>query len=368
MKILVTGSGGFIGRSLSMHLKREHEILAYDLPEDPALLEDYCAQADFVFHLAGVNRPRDPSDFIRGNVQLTAALLDTLKRKGNFCPVMLASSIHAAEDSPYGSSKRAAEELVFAYGKTTGAKTLVYRFPNVFGKWCRPDYNSAVATFCHNMARGLPITVHDPSVELELLYIDDLVEELELALQGRPHRCEDGFCRAGVTHRATLAQITALLRRFADQPVDLTMPEADEFARKLHSTYISYLPPRKLPYGLTSHADGRGSFTELIKTDRCGQLSVSVTKPGIIRGNHWHRSKWELFMVVSGSGLIRLRRVDGAEILEYPVSAGNMSAVHIPPGYVHSLINTGDTEDMITVIWANEPFDPEKPDTYSEEV
>lgn len=398
MNILVTGAQGFVGKNLVSNLRnlaegRDRtrsiaigEIYEYDLDTDPALLAEYCRKADFVFHLAGVNRPKEPREFMEGNFGFSSALLHKLKAQGNRCPVMLASSVQAAltgryADSDYGRSKLAGEELFFAYGEETGATVLVYRFPNLFGKWCRPNYNSAVATFCHNVARGLPLTIHDRTTELELLYIDDLIGALLDALEGRPQRCdyeglsplpsETGrYCYAPVTHRATLGQIADLLQRFHAQPRTLLLPEipAGSFEKKLYSAYLSYLPAEAARFPLRMNADGRGSFTELLKTESCGQVSVNIAKPGVVKGEHWHNSKWELFIVVSGRGRIRQRRIGSDEVLEFFVSGERIEAVHMLPGYTHSIENLSKTEDLITVMWANEPFDPQRPDTFFEKV
>lgn len=399
MNILVTGAGGFVGKNLCaalMNIKENKdrtrpnitidEIFEYDLDTPPALLDEYCARADFVFNLAGVNRPKEQSEFMEGNFGFASTLLDTLKKHGNTCPVMLASSIQATrigryKDSDYGKSKLAGEQLFFDYAAETGAEVLVYRFPNLFGKWCRPNYNSAVATFCHNMANDLPITVSDPAIELELLYIDDLVFEMLDALEGGEHRCEfDGliavpcdtgrFCAVPATYRVTLGEIVTLLESFKAQPQTLVMPEipAGSFAKKLYSTYLSYLPPQKIAFPLKMNVDARGSFTELMKTTSCGQFSVNISKPGITKGQHWHHSKWELFIVVSGHGLIQQRRIGSDEVLRFEVSGERIEAVHMLPGYTHSIINLSDTEPLVTLMWANEPFDPTHPDTFSEPV
>ena len=397
MNILITGAGGFVGRNLVENLKNIRDgknrttglnigkIFEYDLDTDPALLETYCREADFVFHLAGVNRPKDPAEFMAGNFGFTGKLLDTLRSCGNTCPVMLSSSIQATligrYDSDYGRSKLAGEELFFAYGAETGAKVLVYRFPNLFGKWCRPNYNSAVATFCHNMANDLPITVNDPAVQLELLYIDDLVEEMLLALSGTEHRCEfdgidtvlreDGrYCAAPVTHKVTLGEIVELLDSFRDQPGTLMMPQipGNSFAKKLYSTYLSYLPAEKVSFPLKMNVDDRGSFTELLKTGSCGQFSVNISKPGITKGQHWHNTKWEFFIVVAGEALIQQRKIGSDEVLEFRVSGEKIEAVHMLPGYTHNIINLSNTKDLVTLMWANEPFDPAKPDTFFEKV
>lgn len=399
MNILVTGAGGFVGKNLCaalMNIKENKdrtrpnitidEIFEYDLDTPPALLDEYCARADFVFNLAGVNRPKEQSEFMAGNFGFASTLLDTLKKHGNTCPVMLASSIQATrigryKDSDYGKSKLAGEQLFFDYAAETGAEVLVYRFPNLFGKWCRPNYNSAVATFCHNMANDLPITVSDPAIELELLYIDDLVFEMLDALEGGEHRCEfDGliavpcdtgrFCAVPATYRVTLGEIVTLLESFKAQPQTLVMPEipAGSFAKKLYSTYLSYLPPQKIAFPLKMNVDARGSFTELMKTTSCGQFSVNISKPGITKGQHWHHSKWELFVIVSGHGLIQERRIGGDEVLSFEASGERLEAIHMLPGYTHNIINLSDTEPLVTLMWANEPFDPAHPDTFSEPV
>ena len=397
MNVLVTGAKGFVGRNLVETLKNIRdgkdrttsliigEIFEYDLDTEPTLLSQYCRETDFVFHLAGVNRPKDPAEFMQGNFGFSSTLLETLKKHNNTCPVMLASSIQATligrYDSDYGRSKKAGEELFFRYSKETGAKVLVYRFPNLFGKWCRPNYNSAVATFCHNIANDLPITVNDPSIQLELLYIDDLVEEMLCALLGCEHHCEfDGintvltengtYCAAPISHKVTLGQITDLLYSFRNQPQTLMMPQIpkDSFAKKLYSTYLSYLPKEKVTFPLKMNVDARGSFTELLRTENCGQFSVNISKPGITKGQHWHHSKWEFFMVVSGRGLIQMRKIGSDEVLNFPVSGDKIKAVHMLPGYTHNIINLSDTEDLVTVMWANECFDPQKPDTFFEVV
>ena len=399
MNILVTGAQGFVGKNLVANLRNIaqgknrtrsnlhiEEIFEYDLDTDPALLGDYCARADFVYHLAGVNRPQNNEEFMEGNFGFSSTLLETLKQTGNKCPVLLSSSIQATligryGKSDYGRSKLAGEELFFAYGKETGASVLVYRFPNLFGKWCRPNYNSVVATFCYNISHDLPIQVNDPSTQLELLYIDDLVEELLDALEGHPHRCdyeglmpllkEDGkYCYASPTHQVTLGEIVELLKSFKAQPQTLVLPEIppDSFAKKLYSTYLSYLPQEKVAFPLKMNVDDRGSFTELLKTQNCGQFSVNISKPGITKGQHWHNTKWEFFMVVSGHGLIQERKVGSEEILEFEVDGDHIQAVHMLPGYTHNIINLSDTENLVTVMWANEQFDPTHPDTFGENV
>ena len=399
MKILVTGAYGFAGKNLVAALKnirdgkdRRHpklnieEICEFGRDTGPALLEEYCRKADFVFHLAGVNRPKDSAEYMAGNRDFTAQLLEALKKCGNTCPIMLASSVQATlsgryAGSEYGRSKLAGEELFFQYGRETGAEVLVYRLPNLFGKWCRPNYNSAVATFCHNIANDLPITVNDPKTELELLYIDDLVDEMLSVLEGQPHRCdydgltpvlrEDGqYCIVPVTHRATLGEIVDLLKSFRSQPETLLLPCIQEgsFAKKLYSTYLSYLPKEKVAFPLKMNVDERGSFTELLKTTDCGQFSVNISKPGVTKGQHWHNSKWEFFIVVSGHGLIQERKIGTDEILEFEVSGDKIEAVHMLPGYTHNIINLSDTENLVTLMWANEIFDRDHPDTYSEKV
>jgi len=369
MKILVTGAKGFIGRNLIVELKNRkyNDIFEYDLETDPALLDEFCKKADFVFHLAGVNRPKDESEFMEGNFGFTSKLLDTLKKYKNTCPVMLSSSIQAKLDNPYGRSKKAGEDLLFNYSKDTGAKVLVYRFPNVFGKWCRPNYNSAIATFCYNIARDLPIKVNDPSVVMNLVYIDDLVNELINALEGKENR-KDLFCEVPVVYTVTLGEIVELIYSFRKSREERSVPDlSNEFVKKLYSTYLSYLPEDQFIYDLKMNMDNRGSFTEFIRTCDRGQVSVNISKPGIIKGNHWHHTKAEKFLVVSGKGVIRLRKIDSNEIIEYYVSGDKLQVVDIPPGYTHNIENLGDT-DMVTIMWANEPFDPVKPDTYYLEV
>lgn len=399
MKILVTGAKGFVGKNLCAQLKNIRdgkarnygelvieEVMEYDINSTSKQLDGYCAKADFVFNLAGVNRPKEQSEFMAGNFGFASTLLDALRKHGNRCPVMLSSSIQATligryGESDYGKSKLAGEELFFRYGEETGAKVLVYRFPNLFGKWCRPNYNSAVATFCNNIANDLPITVNDRSTTLELLYIDDLVEEMIAALTGNEHHCEfdgvetmlkpDGrYCAVPVSHRATLGEIVDLLQSFHSQPQTLLIPQipTGSFAKKLYSTYLSYLPKEKAAFPLKMNIDQRGSFTELLKTADCGQVSVNISKPGITKGQHWHNSKWEFFIVVAGHGLIQQRKVGTDEVMEFEVSDEKIEAVHMLPGYTHNIINLSDTENLVTVMWANEPFDPKRPDTYYEEV
>ena len=382
MNILVTGANGFVGRNLVSQLENiasgkarnyaiageELHVLCYDVDSDPAALEEYCRRADFVFNLAGVNRPEDPSEFMKGNFGFASLLLDTLKKCGNTCPVMISSSTQAALDNPYGESKRAGEELLFEYGRETGAKVLVYRFPNVFGKWCRPNYNSAVATFCHNIAHGLPIRVNDPSVVMHLVYIDDVVDELIGALSGDEHRA-GAFCEVPVVHEITLGGIVDLLYSFRDMQQDLEVPDlGDAFTKKLYSTYLSYLPKEKFCYPLKMNVDNRGSFTEIIRTPDRGQFSVNISKPGITKGEHWHHTKNEKFVVVSGHGLVQLRKIGTDEVINFEVSGEKMEVVEMIPGYTHNIINLSDTEDLVTFMWANEAFNPERPDTYFEPV
>ena len=381
MKILVTGAKGFVGRNLCAQLRNirdgkarwyegvaVEEIYEYDVDSSPEELEAWCRDADFVFNLAGVNRPKDPAEFMAGNFGFASTLLETLKRQGNRCPVMVSSSIQAALDNPYGESKRAGEELMFGYAKETGARVLVYRFPNVFGKWCRPNYNSAVATFCNNIANGLPITVNDPDVVLNLVYIDDVVDELIGALAGREHRRGE-FCEVPVTHTVRLGDIVDLLHSFKEMRENLQVPElGDAFTRKLYSTYLSYLPAEGFRYPLKMNVDARGSFTEIIRTPDRGQFSVNVSKPGITKGEHWHNTKNEKFLVVRGHGLIRLRKIGTDEVVEFEVSGEKLEVVEMIPGYTHSIVNLSETEDMVTFMWANEAFDPGRPDTYFERV
>ena len=398
MNILITGAKGFVGRNLTAALEAIRdgkdrtrpslaigELYLYDIDSPAATLDEGCAKADFVFNLAGVNRPVDPADFMRGNCGFAETLLLKLKENGNTAPVMLASSIQATcigrYDSDYGRSKRAGEELFFAYAEETGAPVLVYRFPNLFGKWCRPNYNSAVATFCHNTACDLPITVNDPAITLELLYIDDLVAEMLDALEGKAHRCTfdgidtvlcDGgkYCAAPITHKVTLGEIVRLLDSFKAQPQTLVMPEipCGSFAKKLYSTYLSYLPKEKASFPLKMNEDARGSFTELLRTEKCGQFSVNISKPGITKGQHWHHTKWEFFIVVSGRARIQQRKIGSDEVLNFEVSGDRIEAVHMLPGYTHNIINLSKTQDLVTVMWANEPFDPAHPDTFFEVV
>lgn len=383
MNILITGAKGFIGKNLiatlhniadgkdkSFGIDSDLTVFEYDIDTDASLLDAYCKNADFVFNLAGVNRPQDPKEFMEGNFGFASTLLDTLRKHNNNCPIMISSSIQAALNNPYGESKKAGEDLMFAYGKETGAPIFVYRFPNVFGKWCRPNYNSAVATFCNNIANDLPITVNDSSVDMTLVYIDDVVAELIAALKGQANKKEDGYCYVPVEHKIKLGEIVDLIYSFAKQPQSLLIPEIPEnsFAKKLYSTYLSYLPKEKVAFPLKMNVDARGSFTELLKSDKCGQVSVNISKPGITKGQHWHHTKWEFFIVVSGHGLIQQRKVDSDEVLNFEVSGGKIEAVHMLPGYTHNIINLSDTEDLVTVMWANESFDPNRPDTYFEPV
>ncbi|MCA0150375.1 capsular polysaccharide biosynthesis protein CapF [Rossellomorea vietnamensis] len=369
MKILVTGSEGFIGKNLMAELRnRKYDcIYEYCRETDSTLLDDYCKEADFVFHLAGVNRPKDQSEFMDGNYGFTSELLEMLKKHENNCPVMISSSIQAELDNPYGISKKAGEDLLLNYSNETGAKTLIYRFPNVFGKWCKPNYNSAVATFCHNIAHGLPLTVNDPSVVMNLVYIDDVAEELINALNGKENRVEE-FCEVPDVHTITLGEIVHLIHSFRNSREERSIPNLnDSFTKKLYSTYLSYLPEDQFSYDLKMNEDYRGSFTEFIKTPDRGQVSINISKPGITKGNHWHHTKNEKFLVVSGKGVIRFRKINTDKVIEYYVSGDKMEVVDIPTGYTHNIENLGDT-DMVTVMWANELFDPEKPDTYYLEV
>ena len=406
MNILVTGAAGFVGKNLIENLKNIRDgknrtrpditiedIYEYDINNTPEELESFCGKCDFVFNLAGVNRPKDPKEFREGNFGFASTLLDTLKKCGNTCPVMLSSSLQATlagrfGTSEYGLSKKAGEELFFEYAEETGAKVYVYRFPNLVGKWVKPNYNSAVGTFCNNIANDLPITVNDPSVELEVLFIDDLIDEMYDALEGKPHRCEypaedgewdgltpeprdDGrYCYAPVTHKATLGRIVELLNLFHDQPRTLMIPEiaSGSFEKKLYSMYLSYLPKDKVAFDLKMNKDDRGSFTELLKTASHGQFSVNISKPGITKGQHWHNAKWEFFIVVAGRALIQERKIGTDEVMEFEVSGDRIQAVHMLPGYTHNIINLSDTDDLVTLMWANETFDPEHPDTFFEPV
>ena len=399
MKILVTGAKGFVGRNLCSQLRNIkdgkarcygdlhiEEVYEYDLDSTPEQLERWCRECDFVFNLAGVNRPKDPEEFMKGNFGFASILLDTLKECGNKAPVMLSSSAQASltgrfGDSEYGRSKKAGEDLFLKYGEENGIKVLVYRFPNLYGKWCRPNYNSAIATFCNNIANDLPITVNDPSVELEVLYIDDLVEEIILALKGKEHRCEfDGlevlpsaegrYCYCPVTHKVTLGRIVGLLENFRQLSETLMIPEipSDSFAKRLLSTYLSYLPKEKAVFDLKTNGDARGTFTELVRTPGCGQVSVNISRPGATKGQHWHHTKWEQFIVVSGHGLIRMRKEGTDEVIEYEVSGDRIQSVIMLPGYTHNIINLSDSQDLVTVMYANEVFDPERPDTYFDPV
>ncbi len=399
MKILVTGAKGFVGKNLCAALRNVAEgkdksrgidsditIYEFDIDTDKSLLEEYCKDADFVFNLAGVNRPENTEDFMNGNFGFASELLENLKKYNNKCPVMLSSSLQATlvgryAEGEYGKSKKAGEDLFFNYSEQTGATVYVYRFPNLFGKWCRPNYNSAVATFCNNIANDLPIQVNDRAIELQLLYIDDLVDEMFNILKGQPHLCEyDGldtvdtpngkFCYCPIVHKVTLGEIVDLLEEFKNQPSTLVIPEIpyNSFAKKLYSTYLSYLPKEKASFPLKMNVDPRGSFTELLKTEKCGQVSVNISKPGITKGQHWHNTKWEFFIVVSGKGLIQQRKIGSDEVLNFEVSGEKIEAVHMLPGYTHNIINLSDTEDLVTVMWANEQFDPNKPDTFFEVV
>lgn len=368
-RVLITGAGGFVGKNLMVALEQQAnlQVLAVTRDTAPETLAAYCGQADFVFHLAGVNRTADPEEFVRGNVELTRSLLEALEVAGNPCPVLLASSIHAAGDTPYGKSKRAAEELLQAYSRKTAAEGLVYRLPNLFGKWSRPHYNSVVATFCHTLARGGQIQVTDPDKCLEWAYIDDVITEFLGAMIGKP--CRDGeFCRIPVTYRRSLGTVAALLTQFRDSALWIPALHPDSFEKKLYSTFVSYLPEVTLCRDLPGHADSRGSFSEWLKTEDRGQVSISVTAPGVTRGKHWHHSKWERFTVVSGRGRITLRDMDTGTVAAFDVSGARMETVTVPPGYVHSLTNLSDTQDLVTLIWANEAFDPERPDTFPGEV
>jgi len=399
MRILVAGAKGFAGKNLCAALRnikdgkdrtrpavKVEEVYEYDVDSTIEQLQEYCKNADFVFNFAGVNRPKDPKEFMEGNFGFASTLLDCLKQYGNKCPVMLSSSQQASlagrfGNSEYGRSKKAGEELFLKYQEETGARTLIYRFPNLFGKWCRPNYNSAVATFCNNIANDLPIQVNDPSVQLELLYIDDLVDEMLDALEGKEHHCEfDGldvvespsgrYCFCPVTHHVTLGEIVDLIHQFGSQPQTLTIPEIPEnsFAKKLYSTYLSYLPKEKVAFSLKMNKDDRGSFTELLHTLNCGQVSVNISKPGITKGQHWHNTKWEFFIVVAGRALIQERKIGSDEVIEFEVSGDDIKAVHMLPGYTHNIINLSDTENLVTVMYCNEIFNPNKPDTFYEPV
>ena len=399
MNILITGAKGFVGKNLSAALNNIRcgkdrtrpqltidEVMEYDIDTPANLLDGFCQRADFVFNLAGVNRPKEQSDFMEGNFGFASTLLDTLRQHGNTCPVMLSSSQQASltgrfGNSEYGRSKKAGEDLFLKYGEECGTRVLVYRFPNLFGKWCRPNYNSAVATFCNNIACDLPIQVNDPSVELELLYIDDLLTEMLDALEGKEHHCEfdglsvlpcdDGrYCYCPISHHVTLGRIVELLHTFHDQPQTLVMPEIPNgsFEKKLYSTYLSYLPKERMKFPLKMNVDARGSFTELLRTEKCGQFSVNISRPGITKGQHWHHSKWEFFIVVSGHGLIQERRIGSDEVLNFEVSGDKIEAIHMLPGYTHNIINLSQTENLVTVMWANEQLDKNRPDTFHEEV
>ncbi len=401
MNILVTGAKGFVGRNLCAELKNIRDgkakcygnvaiddIMEFDIDSSAEDLDYFCQKADFVFNLAGVNRPKEQSEFMQGNYGFAETLLSTLKKQGNTCPIMLSSSLQASlsgrfGNSEYGRSKLAGEELFFNYANETGAKVLIYRFPNLFGKWSRPNYNSAVATFCYNIANDLPITINDPTTEIELLYIDDLVAEMINAIKGDEHYCEfegvetilrmDGrYCAAPLTYKVTLGEIVRLLHQFHDQPETLLIPEIpnNSFTKKLYSMYLSYLPKEKIAFPLKMNIDNRGSFTELLKTDKCGQVSINISKPGITKGQHWHHSKWEFFMVVSGHGLIQMRNIndENAKVLEFEVNGDYIQAIHMLPGYTHNIINLSETDNLVTVMWANEQFDPTHPDTYFEPV
>lgn len=369
MRILITGAAGFLGKNLTYTLKEipGTELLLCTRDTDPKQFTAYCAQAEFVFHLAGVNRPEDPAAYMQGNAELTRTLLETLRQQGNCCPVVLASSIHATTDTEYGKSKRAAEELVFAHSRQTGAKALVYRLPNLFGKWSRPHYNSVVATFCHEIARGNPAPVTEPQRELELGYIDDVMAQFLAALRGQEYRCGN-YCGIPRTHRVTVGRIAALLKDFRNKPLWIPEMAPDSLESKLYSTYLSYLPADAVCQDLVSHTDARGSFTELLKTDSCGQLSVNVIKPGVTKGEHWHHSKWERFTVVSGMGQIEMRQLGTGQVLTFPVSAEPLQTVTVLPGYTHNITNLSGTQDLVVLIWANEIFDPEYPDTFPERV
>lgn len=381
MKVLITGANGFVGKNLVASLnnikdgkdktRNVHisDVFAFDIDTPMEKLDEYCMSADFIFHLAGVNRPKDEKEFMEGNFGFTSCLLNCLKKHNNKSPIMISSSIQAALDNPYGKSKKAGEDLLFDYGRENGIKTLVYRFPNLFGKWCRPNYNSAVATFCHNIANDLEITVNDRNHMMTLCYIDDVVCELLNALENRENRIDE-FCYVPVEHKITLGEIADLLYKFKEQSTTLVMPQIPDnsFEKKLYSTYLSYLPEEKVSFPLKMNVDDRGSFTELLKTENCGQFSVNISKPGITKGQHWHHTKWEFFIVVSGKGLIQQRKIGSDEVLNFEVSGEKIEAVHMLPGYTHNIINLSDSEDLVTLMWANEQFDPNKPDTFFEVV
>lgn len=382
MKILVTGAKGFVGKNLVAQLNNIKEgkarcygdlkidaVYEYDIDSTIEELDAFCKDCDFVFNLAGVNRPQNQEEFMQGNFGFASTLLDTLKKHGNKCPVMISSSTQAALDNPYGESKRAGEQLMFSYAEETGAKVLVYRFPNLFGKWCRPNYNSAVATFCNNIANDLPIQVNDPKVVLNLVYIDDLVDEMIAALKGKEHRKEQ-FCEVPIVHSVALGEIVEMLYKFKEQPQSLIVPEIpnNSFIKKLYSTFLSYFPKEKVAFPLKMNIDDRGSFTELLKSKNVGQVSINISKPGITKGQHWHNSKWEFFIVVAGHGLIQERKIGTDEVIEFEVSGDKIEAVHMLPGYTHNIINLSQTENLVTVMWANEEFEANKPDTFFEVV
>lgn len=382
MKVLVTGAKGFVGKNLVAQLNNIKDgkarcygdlnidaVYEYDIDSTIEELDAFCKDCDFVFNLAGVNRPQNQEEFMQGNFGFASTLLDTLKKHGNKCPVMISSSTQAALDNPYGESKRAGEQLMFSYAAETGAKVLVYRFPNLFGKWCRPNYNSAVATFCNNIANDLPIQVNDPKVVLNLVYIDDLVDEMIAALKGEEHRKEQ-FCEVPIVHSVALGEIVEMLYKFKEQPQSLIVPEIpnNSFIKKLYSTFLSYFPKEKVAFSLKMNIDDRGSFTELLKSKDVGQVSINISKPGITKGQHWHNSKWEFFIVVAGHGLIQERKIGTDELIEFEVSGDKIEAVHMLPGYTHNIINLSQTENLVTVMWANESFDPNKPDTFFEVV
>ena len=359
MRILITGAKGFVGKNLCVSLP-EHELFQFDIDTESSLLDDYCRDAEFVFHLAGINRPKDPKEFIDGNLGFTATLLGTLKKHGNACPIVISSSIQAALENPYGQSKRAAEGVLREYGEETGARIIIYRFPNLFGKWCRPNYNIAIATFCYNIARGQPITISDPETELTLAYIDDVIDEFKHALDGNPTE--------PVMYKVTLGYIVELLKGFKDSRKTLSVPDTgNPFIKKLYATYLSYIPENEFAYPLKMNLDNRGNFTETLRTEHHGQFSVNITRPGVVRGNHWHHTKIEKFLAVSGEGLIRLRNINNCEVIEYHISGKKLEFIDIPPGYTHNIENTGNI-DLITLIWCNELFDPERPDTIYLEV